>query len=180
MKPTNGKILVRANMEQKDSITVGGVTMSTANKFENNFREKSPVVCVVVEGNKDVQKDDILIVHHNTLYQPSPYYVQDDLFSIPFTSIIFAKLSASGDLIPLNGNILCDRPKVESTLPLPPSQQKLHIDRVVVRDAGREPYKKDQLLFIRQHAYYEIVYNINGEGKRVHKVHGSMVVGFAH
>ena len=38
MKAVNGKILVRVDMEQKDFMMIGDLKLSTAIKFEKNYR----------------------------------------------------------------------------------------------------------------------------------------------
>jgi hypothetical protein len=179
VKAVNQKILVRCNMKQKDEMTIGGVTVKMALPFEVNYREKSPVLVAVVEGNKWVKKDDILIVHHNTLYTPSPFFLGGDLFSIPFTGkIVFGKLNEDGSLTPMGGNLFGTRIEIPTPLPLPPKQRKTYIDRVIVTDAGELPYKKDQLIFTTPSAAYDIVYNYNKTINRVTKVHSDFVVGY--
>lgn len=177
MKPVNNKILVRVNMRQKDSMTVGGITVKLATQFDTNYRERSPVVCEVVKGNGFVIAGDILLCHHNTFYTPSPFYLHDDLFSIPFTKIVFAKVGVDGNLAPLCGNIICERMIIETFLPLPPEQQKPYIDRALVKDGSGTPYKAGQLIFHRPHASYEIVYIWQGIEKRVVKVPEEQVCG---
>jgi len=179
MKATNSKIIVRCDIEQKNSITVGGVTVSTALLYETNFREKSPVVAEVIEGNNYVESGDILLCHHNTFYMPSPYYLSDDLFSIPFNQILFAKVSKNGDLMPICGNLICNRVEIDSYLPLPTDQIKTYTDRAVVLNGGFSEYKKNELIFHRPHAGYDIVYVWNGQEKRITKVHESQIVGVA-
>jgi hypothetical protein len=178
MKPCNNKILVSVNHSQKESIEIGGGLFSLANEYESNYREKSPVICTVIEGNDLVSKGDVLLCHHNLFYLPSPYHIQDDLFSVPFGKTLFAKVYSDGTLEPICGNMLCDRVDIETTIPLPPEQRKKHIDRVVVKNPGWTMYKKEQLLFTRPHSYYEIVYNFSGKETRVHKCDSEMVMGF--
>jgi hypothetical protein len=177
MEAVNGKILVRCDDGQKNRINIGGIEFSTAIGYEKNYREKSPVICEVVEGNEFVREGQVLLVHHNTFYLPSPYYIGDELFSIPFGSTLFAIINADGSLSPICGNLLCDRVNIPTELPVPPELQEKYIDRVVVKDGGWSIYKPNDLLFTRPHSYYEIVYNINGEEKRVHKCHKDMVCG---
>jgi hypothetical protein len=179
MKAVNGKILVRCNMRQKDEITINGVTIKMALPFEVNYREKSPVLVAVVEGNKWVKKDDILIVHHNTLYTPSPFFLGGELFSIPFTGkIVFGKLNGDGSLTPLGGNLFGIRVEIPISLPLPPEQRKTYIDRVLVSNAGELPYEKDQLIFTSPSAAYDIVYNYNKTINRVTKVHSDFIIAY--
>lgn len=178
MKPTNEKIIVRANMEQKDSIEIDGVSFLSALKFEVNHREKSPVIAQVVSGNEMLSEGDILLCHHNTFYEPSPYYLKDDLFSIPANgNILFAKIYRDGTLAPIYGNTICKKVDIETPLPLPPSQRKQHINRAVIIDGGWTKFKKDQLIFFRPYANYDIVYVWEGVEVRVTKVFHEQICG---
>lgn len=179
INPTNGKILVSCNMKQKNSMMIGDVELSTALKYELNYREKSPVIVSVVEGNAYVKEGDVLLVHHNTLYTPSPYYLYDNLFSIPATGkILFAVIKPDGSIKPIMGNLICEKVSIPSALPLPPEQVKTYTDRAIVKDAGLSPYKKGQLIFHRPSAGYDICYIYNGVENRVTKVDSAQVCGF--
>jgi hypothetical protein len=177
MKPANGKILVRLNMAQKDTLVIGPMVLKIANKYQTNYREKSPVVAEIVEGNKEIRPGQVAIFHHNHFYPPSPYFLHSDLYSVPFNKTLFAIVYQDGNLRPMCGNILCNRVDIETVIELPPEQRKKHIDRVIVTNPGNTPYKEGQLLFMRPNSYYEIVYNLNGVECRVHKIHADSVVG---
>ena len=156
-------------------MVIGDTVLQMASLYETNYREKSPVICTVVEGNNFVKKGQFLLCHHNLFYLPSPYHLQDNLFAIPFSKVLFAIINMDGSLTPICGNLLCDRVEKPSLLPLPPEMREKYIDRVIVTDGGWSIYKPKDLLFTRPHSYYEIVYTINGEEKRVHKVDKDMV-----
>lgn len=177
MRPANNKILVRVNMKQKHTMTVAGVTVKLATEFDTNYRERSPVVCEVVNGGAKIRSGSILLAHHNLFYLPSPYHLQDDLFSIPFSKILFAIVDEEGDLTPICGNIICERVIVETSLPLPPEQQKPYIDRAIVKDGRGTVYRDGQLIFHRPFAGYEIVYIWQNIEKRVVKVAEDQVCG---
>lgn len=177
MKPANGKIVVRVNMAQKSTLQVAGVTMKIANVYQTNHREKEPVLGEIIEGNKIVRPGRICIFHHNNFTPPSPFYLYDDLFSVPYNKTVFGILYSDGNIRPLCGNILCNRVWEESAIELPPEQKKQHLDRVMVTNPGDTHYKAGQLLFTRPYAFYEIVYNIDGREFRVHKIHEDNVVG---
>lgn len=178
MTPVNDKILVSCNMKQKDEMTIGGITIKCANDFDVNYRERSPVIVQVVQGNKRVKEGDILLVHHNTLYTPSPYFVQDNLFSIPTEKIIFGKLTLSGDFMPLYGTIICERVNIETDFPLPAEYQKQYTERVRIINGGDSEYKQGQIVFTRPYSYYEVVYIFGGIQKRVFKIHKDMICGY--
>lgn len=178
MKTVNNRVLVRVDMKQKDTFSIGGVTVSTALKFETNYRERSPVVGLIVEGNKFIKPGEIAIFHHNHFYAPSPYFLMDDLFSVPFNQTVFGVLTTEGKIKPLCGNIICERIEIPSFLPLPIEHRKIYLDRVKVIDAGNLPYEAGQLIFHTPSAGYDIVYNYNGVEIRVTKVHSDFIVGF--
>jgi hypothetical protein len=164
-------------MKQKDRITVAGITVRTALLYEVNFREKSPVVAEVIEGNKIVKAGDILLCHHNLYYPPSPFFLQDDLYAVPFAKTLFAIVGDNGELRPICGNLICERVPVETLLPVPVEERKTHINRAKVIDPGNTPCEAGQLIFHRPNAGYDIVYNWQGIEKRVTKVHEDQVCG---
>lgn len=176
MKSVNHKILVKADVTQKNQMVINGVTFKTAPLFDSNFREKSPTIAQVINGNQFVKSGDVIICHHNTFYLPSPFHVENDTFSIPFDKIVFGTLDENGNINPLCGNILCHRiQKKEDNVPL--EFRKKYIDRAVVFNGTGTPYKEGQTILHRLNAGYDIVYNINSIEKRVTKVHESQVVG---
>lgn len=178
MIPVNGKITVKVDMKQKNTFKLGDITVSTALKFETNYREKSPVVGLIIEGNRFIKPGQIAIFHHNHFYPPSPYFVQDDLFSVPFNQTVFGVLTEDGKIKPMCGNIICERIDIPTPLPVPIEHRKTYIDRVKVLDAGSQPYQPGQLIFHKPNAGYDIVYNYNGVEIRVTKVHSDFIVGY--
>nr|MBP7835122.1 hypothetical protein [Candidatus Saccharibacteria bacterium] len=72
MIPTNNRIIVRVNLLQKSEMVIGGVLLKTASSFDTNYREKSPVIAEVVDGNGILKRGDIIVCHHNHFYSPSP------------------------------------------------------------------------------------------------------------
>lgn len=177
MVSTNGKILVKANLDQKSEIVINGVSFKSAPKFDSNFRETSPTIAQVVTGNKYLKEGDIILCHHNTFYEPSPFYLQDDLFSIPYDKIVFGTMDEQGNISPLNGNIICKRISIDNRPEIPIQYRKTFIDRAEVIDARWTPYKKGQTILHRKNAGYDIVYNLGGIEHRVTKVHESQIVG---
>lgn len=178
IKAANSKIIVRVDPTQKNEIKIGGITMTTALLFENNYREKSPTVGIIVQGNEHVREGQVALFHHNSFYLPSPYHIEDDLFSVPFSKTFFGILNEDGEIEPMCGNIICDRVPIEYAMPVPMEQQKTHIDRAVVVNPGELPYKSGELIFHRVHAGYDIVYNWFGEERRRTKVSDDMVIGY--
>lgn len=177
MKPVNNKILVRVNLKQKDTMLIDGIQLSTATKFESNFREKSPVIAEVVSGNSLLKKGDIIVTHHNHFYEPSPYHLQLDLYSIPFNRTIFAKVSKNGKLSAMCGNIIGERVPIKTEFEQPVEHQKKYVDRLLITDRGDTSYKNGTTIICRPNAPYDIVLNWNGVEKRITKVPSDQVVG---
>lgn len=178
IKAANNKIIVRVDPNQKNEIKIGGTVLTSALLFENNYREKSPVVGVIVQGNDVLKEGYVAIFHHNHFYQPSPYWIGDHLFSVPFNKTIFGILDEEGIINPMCGNIICNRVPVEYDLLVPVEERKTYIDRAIVLRPGITPYGLGQLIFHRPHSGYDIVYNWFGEERRVTKVHEDMVIGY--
>lgn len=176
MKAVNNRILVKVNMEQKNSMLVGGIMLSTAIKFETNYREKSPVLAEVVEGNLRLPSGTIVCCHHNHFYYPSPYQLEDNLFSIPFNKTIFATVTKNGNLNAICGNVLGERVQKSNTFHV--EHPEFYIDRLLVKDKGWTSYKENSTIICRPNAPYDIVYNWNGVERRVTKVSNDMICGY--
>lgn len=177
MTPANNKILVKCNLAQKDFIHIGGSFLKTSNAYQTNYRERSPVIAVAMESKGEIGFEDVILAHHNLFYAPSPFYLKDDLFSIPFsTSTIFAVIDKEGSPKAVCGNIIAEEIEVETAVPLPPDMRTKYKDRVRVLSDGCG-YKKGQLIFTRPSAPYIIVYVFNGIEKRVVKVNSEMIMG---
>lgn len=176
--PVNNKIIVSVNTSQKYFISINGIILSAALKFETNYREKSPTIATVVEGNEQVKKGDILLCHHNLFYLPSPYHIQDDLFAIPYSKVLFAKIDNEGNIRPICGNIICKRIPIKTTLDLPPEYKKTEDKIYQVIDGTGTRYKEGQIILTRPSAGYTIVYNFNGIENRIVKVGSDQVCGF--
>lgn len=174
---TNKRVIVRVDMEQKGFTLIGGVKMQMALKFEQNYREKSPVIATVVSGNNYLKEGDIIVTHHNHYLPPSPYQLEEDLFSIPFNKTIFAKVSKSGNLTAICGNVLGNRIPIETKFELPSEMQKTYIDRLIIADKGWSSFKNGTTVLHKPNAGYDIVYNWNGIEKRVTKVDCEQICG---
>lgn len=177
MIPTNNKIVVRVDLGQKDTLKIGDTIISTALKYETNYRYSSPTVAEVVEGNNFVKSGDILLVHHNLLYLPSPFHLENDLFSIPFSRVLFAKVDKQGYLDPICGNMICEEIQIESELELPTELKTVHINRYNVVLPGWTLFKKGDIVFTKPHSGYGIIYHFNEVQTRAIKVDSEMVCG---
>lgn len=175
MIATNNRLLVRVDLAQKDTMMIGDVKCVTANLYQTNYREKSPVIAQIVGANDRLNKGDFLLCHHNHFYPPSPYHLQDDLYSIPANHTIFAILSPSGELSPVYGNVLATKVEVESFLPIPAEFREVHKDRGLILDGGWTTFKPGDLVFTRPSAIYEIIYNFGFVEHRICKINSEMI-----
>jgi hypothetical protein len=175
MIATNNRLLVKVDLTQKNTMMIGDVKCQTATRYETNYREKSPVIAEVEEGKDRLNKGDFLLCHHNHFHPPSPYHLQDDLYSIPANHTIFAILYPSGELSPVYGNVLAAQVEIETPLPVPAEYRKFHKDRGLILDGGWTKFKPGDLVFTRPSAIYEIVYIFGGIEKRVCKINSEMI-----
>jgi hypothetical protein len=178
MKPTNNKIMVQVDNEQKTSMRIGGSVFSSAPLFNTNYRERSPVIATVVQGNDVVHAGDVLLCHHNLFYLPSPFHLVNDIFSIPFSNVLFAKILEDGSLLPICSNLLVERLPIETLIPLPIEQQKTHKTKYKVKDGGYTRYKKGDVIFTRPDAGYTIVYIYEGIEISVVKIDSNQICGY--
>lgn len=177
MLSVNNRIIVRVDMAQKNRMKIGEIWVQSALLFNTNYREKSPVIAQVVSGNDTVKTGMYICCHHNHFYHPSPYFLQDDLYSIPFNKTIFGYFKEDGSLVPVCGNVLGSRIKVPSKLDLPPEMQQTYKNKMLVINGNDTKYKKGETIFTRPSAVYDIVYNWGGTEITVCKVSEDMIVG---
>lgn len=177
MIPVNNKVLLECDPFQKEQALIGENLFRCANLFETNYRYKSPTIAKVVEGNQYLLEGDVLLCHHNLFYQPSPYFIQDNLFSVPFSKVLFAKILSDGSLQAICGNLLGNKIVKETFLPLPPERQEFYNDRFIINDAGWTRFKKGQTIYARPSSCYDIIYHLNGVQKSVTKISEDMIIG---
>ena len=133
--------------------------------YEANHRVKSPVLAIVVEGNQYLKKMILLFATTTTSTEIPPYFLQDDLYSIPFNHTIFGVLDDNGNLNPVCGNVFCERVEIPSTIPLPPDQVKFYNNQGIISNSYMKKYKVGKILFTRPSALYDIVYFGNQKRK---------------
>lgn len=178
MLSVNNRIIVRVNVEQKDRMKIGDIWVQSALLYNTNYREKSPVIAEVVSGNEKVSQGTFICCHHNHFYDPSPYFLQDDLYSIPFNKTIFGYFKEDGSLVPICGNVFGERIAIPSDIPLPPEMVQTYKNKVLVTNGNGTKYKKGEIIFTRPSAPYDIVYNWGGKEIVVTKVSEDMIVGY--
>ena len=154
---------------------IAGVQVMTALQYETNYREKSPVIAQVVDANDRLNEGDYLLCHHNHFHGNSPYYLLDDLYSIPANHTIFAVLSPSGEVTPVYGNVLSSKVEIETILPVTSEHRQYYKDRGLIIDGGWTEFKAGDLVFTRPDAIYEIVYIFGEIEHRICKINSEMI-----
>lgn len=183
-KALKNRILVKAYMEQKDTITIKGaggkdIQLWMGKRYMSNFREKNPVICEVIDNNSKysyIDEGDLLLVHHNYLADPltNPYCIEFDvetqigLFIIPAGRNIFAKLRADGTISPICHNVIAERYEQvihSKFIIIPDSVKKNYNDRVKVLAIAPEVegIKPGETVLILDKADYEICYTFNNQ-----------------
>lgn len=186
MRAINGRIIVKANLNQKETITiqgpVGPIELWMGKKYLTNHREKNPVLCEVLHNDSrhPISEGDVLVVHHNYLSDPktNQYLIEYDpetgvaLFVIPANHGVFCILDGAGTPRPLYPYLLAQRVKevIHSRyIHIPDSVSKDYGDRCVVISVAPEEkiLRSGQMIVHRRYGDYEIVYNF---GRKEHSL----------
>ena len=176
MKALKNTLLVSINPNEKSEVFIGGSAMLSGKQYSDNFREKTPVVAKVLQNSTPFKEGQYIITNYTHFDIESPYLVEDNIYAIPNDELILAIIDDEGDLIPVNGNIICENVKIKTSLELPEDLIKEHDDRGnVIR--GTSGYKKGDFIFWLPFSNYEIVYTWKGIEKRAIKVYKDEVVG---
>lgn len=177
MTPKLNNIIVSVNPNQKDEINIGQNIVKTGKNYNENFREKNPVVAYVIGGVKEIPKGSFIICNYSHFDLESPYHIYENYYSIPVDEEIYAVIDKDGSLIPVCGNVLIEREIKESKIEIPEELKKEHTNRGII---SRETflYKKGTLIFFLPFSNYEIVYQWNGEERRAIKVHENEITGY--
>lgn len=183
IKPIKGNILVSVNLYQKDEVDIGGNILMTGKKYNENFRERNPVVAFVEKGNKEIPTNSHIICNYSYFDLDSPFEISDNLigtkeafrlYSIPVNEEIYAKVDDDGNIEPVCGNVFIERIMKENKFDIPEELKKEHINKGIALTG----IFKDKLIFFLPYANYEIVYQWNGKERRVIKVFEKEITGY--
>lgn len=183
IKPLKNHILVSVNIYQKEEVNIGGNILKTGKAYNENFRERNPVVAFVEKGNKEIPTNSYIICNYNHFHEDSPYHISDnlvntkeayELYSIPVNEEIFAKVNAEGNLVPVCGNVLIDRIMKENYIDLPDDLKKEKINTAIALTGQFE----GKMIFFLPYSNYTICYNWNGEDRQAIKVFEKEITGY--
>lgn len=170
-------IVVRVNLDQNSESIIGGNKMKTGRIYNENFREKNPVVAEIVEGLGELKTGLFIVCNYNYFEEDSPLLLTDNLYSIPVNEEIFAIVRKDGALKPVCGNVLVERIMKQTATTIPYELKKPHINQGVV-SASNEGFYKGQHIFWLPFSDYEIVYHWEGHERRAVKVHKTEITGY--
>lgn len=179
MKPTRNNILIKIQLDQKETIKHGTLTLYAPfrQQYNPNAREGNPVLAEVIAENKDypeLKKGDMLVLDHATVENKARYIISDATtatMSIEVDRWIFGKLDDSGALQPLFGNLVAKRISevpASSIIITPDAYKKTDDHRMIVLSAA--PGVKilpGQTVLCFKCSDYECVFYVNNEERRV-------------
>lgn len=158
-------ILIRTDLEQKQSVSVNGMVFQiipNRQNYESNGRETLPVIAQVVGAGDKVllQQGDLIVLHHN-MSTDEIWKTDDGQSIIPFDRWVMAKVTEDGWLKATKENIIANRvkkPFMSGEYILPDTAIEFYSDRVLTEEG--------KLLGIRKWGDYEVCWHWNGEVRR--------------
>lgn len=175
--PLKGNIIVSCNINQKDEVSISGNLFMTGKKYNENFRERNPVVAYVIGGNETIPSGKFIVCNYSFFDLESPYKVEENIYSIPISEEIYAFVDDNGDLIPVCGNVLIERIMKENLIEIPEELKKEQVNKGIV-SRETKMFHKGQTIFFLPYSNYEIVYQWNGEERRAIKIHENEITGY--
>lgn len=166
-------ILVRVDLSQNDETKF----LKTGKGYNENFRERNPVVAKVEQGTGHIPTGSFIVCNYSHFDLESPHQMFDNIFSIPVDSEIYAIVNQDGTLKPIHGNLLVERVSRETKIELPEELKKPYMDRGLLITPTQN-IQSGQFIFWLKMADYEIVYMWEGGERRALKIHESEIVGF--
>ena len=177
MIPTKGYIVVSVNLGQKNVTLFGDALLKTGKSYNENFRERNPVVAYVENGCKEIPKGSWIVCNYSHFDLESPLHLYDNLYSIPIDSEIYAIINEDGSLAPVMGNLLVERVTRETKLELPPELKKPYMDRGILLTQTDTIPSGSFVVWLTM-SDYEIVFTWNDVEHRALKIHQSEITGY--
>lgn len=174
MTPKLNNIIVSVNPNQKDEVNIGQNTLKTGKNYNENFREKNPVIAYVIGGSKEIPSGSYIVCNYSYFDEQSPFEIEPGYYSIPINEEIFAIVNEDGSLNPVCGNVLVIGMNKDSLINLP---EELVKEQVNQGFAVSGTYNGKHIFFL-PYSNYEIVYQWNGDERRVIKVHETEITGY--
>lgn len=174
MIPQRDYIIVSCETSQKEEVTIGGNLLKTGKNYNENFRERNPVVARVIHGTKEIPKGSYIICNYSHFDLSSPFEFSEGLYSIPVDEELYATVNEDGSLNPVCGNVLVENVLKETKIDLPEELKKTHTNQGIALTGEY----KDKYIFWLPFSNYEICYTWNNEEKRAIKIHYTEITGY--
>lgn len=178
LEPSKGHILVSVDPTQNKEILISGKKLLAQKRYNINYREKNPVVCKVLKGFGDITEGMFLVCNYSHFEEESPWFIGDNLYSIPVDISIIGRIDEDGNLHPMCGNVFVSRILKEHKIEIPKDFEKPQINHGFVAVSG-EGWEKGQEIFWYNMSDYHIFYTWKGKEVRDYiKVESTEIVGF--
>ncbi len=177
MKGVSGSIIVYCDTSQKEEAIIAGNKLKTGKKYNENFRERNPVIAEVITGTAHIPKGAYIICNYSHFDLESPYEISHGTYSIPVDGEIYVIINSDGSLTPICGNVLVERINQESIIDLPLELKRPHTNRGILLN-DFENMEVNDFVFWLPYSDYQICYTWNGEERTALKIHSSEIVGY--
>lgn len=174
MIPLKGQILVSVNLQQKEEAIIGGNLLKTGKPYNDNFRERNPVIGKVEYGCTEIPIGSFIICNYSYFDLESPLWVQDNIYSVPIDGEIYATINDDGSLNPVCGNILVEKIMRTQRMDIPEDFKKEQINQGIALTGEY----KGQRVFWLPFSNYTICYTWNGEEKTAIKIYKKEITGY--
>lgn len=179
MRPIGNKIILRFNLEQKETYQYGTLKLYIPNRalHSENLRETGCTVAEVVHGGKtSLKPGDIAVFVHTVLDNQALFIEKKDGFvtlTMPAdgSETIYGKLGSKGEVIPMFGHLVCkriDEGPVSNIIITPDAYKKVEPNKGIVIAADPEcGIKEGQTVYYHKYSDYELVFSLStGEERR--------------
>lgn len=162
----------------------GTLDLFIGRKYNENDREAAPNICNVLcvgEGIPDISVGDNIVVHHNTVKNDACHIEKKDGYvyiSIPYDSLVYAKISSDGTLIPVGNSIIAERipAKKLSQFDYTEKTEPMKFKAIAVPSHYTD-VKPNQNILCYKMSDYELVYHHNGQERRAIRILQDDVLG---
>lgn len=189
MKARRNQLIVKANLEQKESHEVDMLDGSKLNlyigrKYGENNREVNPSVCEIVsvgENVTEVSEGDTIIVHHNLITNEASHIKKEGqtvYIGMPAGELIYAKIEKDETLVPVFNNIIAERVLVPKKSELEFEQKTEPMKfKVISVPSNYEDVKPGQHILAYKLSDYEMVYHYKNKERRAIRIASRDVLG---
>jgi hypothetical protein len=189
MKAKRNCLILKSDLDQKENHKIlmpdgSTIDLFIGRKYNENDREASPNTCCVVsvgDGILDISEGDNIIVHHNTVKNDACHIEKKNGYvylSIPYDTLIYAKISDDGKLIPVGKSIIAERIKSKKLSNFDYTEKTEPMKfKVVSVPSDYTEVKPNQNILCYKMSDYEIVYHHRGIEKRAIRILQDDILG---